>query len=113
MDLITLRLADLGENCIVKNDKGEEFIALSKVRQAKRGYKDEWELQFCIQAQKSEAAGGKKKLSAFDSQTEEERKNKAPRKYIGNGIRLYEDTSGFAPQYKGSGLPNVDSGLPY
>lgn len=113
MDLVTIRLDDLGQDCIVKNDNGDEFLVLSKVRQAKRGFKDKWELTVCVQGQRELTATGKRKLSVFDAQTEDERVAKAARKYIGSGIRLYEDAMEFVPNATPATSTLPSNPLPY
>jgi len=116
MDLVTLKLASLGEGCIVANAAGNEFLDLSKVRAAsKSDYNGEWELAFTVSATRDTTATGKRKLKVCESQTEDERKAKAPIVYYGNGIRLFEDRLDGAqestptpkpmPQVRGTGLP--------
>lgn len=97
MDLITLKLAQLGEGCIVANAEGKEFIDLSKVRSAVRGYKDEWEIQFTVSASKKTTTNGYRILHVCESQTREEREAKKPFVFIGNGITLFERSADDRP----------------
>jgi hypothetical protein len=94
MDLITIRLADLGEGCIVTNAQGKAFLDLSKCpRTIGIGYKDGWELRFTTRATKSETHTGKRVVAPQMVQTEEEKAGKVDAPYIGSGIRLFDDTN--------------------
>jgi hypothetical protein len=97
MDLITIRLADLGEDCVVTNAQGKSFLDISKCsRTISKGYKDQWELKFTTRTTKNETAGGKRVVAPQMLQTEEEKESKANPPYIGSGIRLFDDsTEGF------------------
>lgn len=93
MDLITLRLEDLGVDALVYDKLGNAMLDLTKVRSAKRGYQDKWEINFCIQKTKGQTPQGYPKLSVYEQQSREDREAKLPRNYIGNGIRLFEDNN--------------------
>lgn len=94
MDLITIRLSDLGEDCVVTNANGKAFLDLSKcARTISKGYKDQWELKFTTRVTKSETAGGKKVVAPQMLQTDEEKESKTNPPYIGSGIRLFEDST--------------------
>lgn len=94
MDLITIRLSDLGEDCVVTNASGKAFLDLSKcVRTISKGYKDQWELKFTTRVTKTETAGGKKVIAPQMLQTDEEKESKTNPPYIGSGIRLFEDST--------------------
>lgn len=96
MDLITIRLSDLGENCLVTNDKGRVFLDLSKCeRTIIKGYKDQWELKFTTRLTKNVTANGKKVLAAQMLQTDAEKESKHQPPYLGSGVRLYEDNEPF------------------
>lgn len=117
MDIVTLQLSKLGEGCIVKNAQGAEFLDLSKVRIAAKGYNDQWELSFTVKGSIKTTATGKRMLSVTENQTQEQRERKEPLVYIGGGIRLFEDspivdnTSKPKSQAKATSLP-MPSDLP-
>ena len=101
MDLITIRLKDLGTDCVVFNADGDAFLDISKCDIVTKGYNDEYELTCITKLTKKETSTGKKMVAVCKTQTEEQRLNKEPLVYIGGGIRLFEDGNSY------DGLPVV------
>jgi hypothetical protein len=127
MDLITVRLAQLGDKAIVQNKEGREFLDLSNCLGVKRGYNDQWELTFNVRTTKKTTTNGKKVLAVQLPQTDEERAAKADPVYIGSGVNLFDDgvfqqKTTYKPSVEAnrekskptpSPLPQTDDGLPF
>lgn len=94
MDLITIVVEDLGVDAITYDSKGNPLLNLAKVRCAKKGYQDKWELSVCVSKKKEQTPNGYTKLSVFETQSKEDREARLPRNYVGNGIRLFEEKEG-------------------
>lgn len=112
MDIFSIRLEDLGEGALVENDKGNKFIDLSKVdkRILQTGYNGGLEFSFLKVFAKKKAKTGKQLLWLIAPQTEEERKAKAPYRFVGSGVVLTTYNSGISGNggNDNSDLPSPD-----
>jgi hypothetical protein len=118
MDLLTIRLDDLGQDCIVKNDKGEVFVQLSKTKAAFNTTTNKWELSFVSKRNGRVSTKGNAQLSISAPQSQQEREAGVKQTWYGNGIVLFEDNLERTPSYDskpawngkktGTSLPKAD-----
>ena len=112
MDLLTIKLKELGEDCVVFNANGDAFLDIAKCDCIAKGYQDEYELSMIAKLTKKKTKNGLEMISVSKVQSESERLAKAPFRYIGNGIRLFSEgddnatTTSSTPKSPSRPLPN-------